>query len=127
MRNMKLLVSTVVIVILLGVAIASISSNRAVAQSDQGNMSDLIAELWDRVLENQTSDQSSSFNFTVSFNQPIPGLGNSINLGAAMQARRVYRIGSDYVCFAQVFSRNVNVECVPHLNISKVSYQEDPS
>jgi len=126
MRNSKQVISAIIVAVLFLTAIVSMN-NRAVAQSDRDSMSDLVIELWDRVLENQTSTESSRFNFTISFGEPIPGLGNSINLGTALQTRRLDRVGSDYVCFAQTFSRNLNIDCVPHANISKISYQDNAS
>ncbi|MBN1966838.1 MAG: hypothetical protein JW910_19450 [Anaerolineae bacterium] len=95
---------------------------QSVVESDGATQ--LIAELWQRVLSEQTSDTNSNFDFTLEFTDSISGMGNSVTLGQSLTTLRIDRIGADFVCITRLFSQTIANDCVPIHNIAKISYRE---
>ena len=121
------------IVLVVGLLIGSNLLSSPIAAAEPGlqtsstTLSDLLNSLWTRVIEEQTSDTSSDFSFTISFNNSLSGIGGSVTLGQGLNNLQITEIGADYFCLARVFSRASNIDCVPFSNINKLSYQEDTS
>jgi hypothetical protein len=109
----------------IGVALfAAAAQSPAQAQPAQDDLAALLDELWNRVLTEQTSATTSDFTFTISFHQSISGTGNSVTFGQGLNSLRLDRVGADFFCLSRAFSRNLNIECIPFSNISRVSYQQ---
>lgn len=96
----------------------------ATAQYVEGDMRQLLTDLWNRVMENQDSETLSSFVFTISFDTSIPGLGNSVTFGQDLANLALREAGENYFCVGRRFSRTTNVDCVPYTNVTKISYAE---
>ncbi|MBN2470726.1 MAG: hypothetical protein JXN59_08390 [Anaerolineae bacterium] len=97
----------------------------ATAQYVEGeNMQQLLINLWDQVMDNQSNDRISNFVFTVSFTTSISGLGNSVTFGQDLANLSLREAGEDYICVSRRFSRTTNVDCIPFTNITKISYSE---
>jgi len=94
------------------------------AQINPDSTGQLLVDLWDRVTAEQTSATSSSFNFTINFNQSLSGVGSGVTLGQSLNSLQISRIGQDYFCLSRVFSRTSNIDCIPFANIKSISYQE---
>ncbi len=96
----------------------------AVAQNNPDSTGQFLTELWDRVTTQQTGATSSSFVFTINFNQSLSGIGGTVTLGQNLNSLQISRIGQDYFCLSRAFSRTSNIDCVPFANIKSISYQE---
>lgn len=126
MRQMRFLAGIAVILVLLLLVLDWNALTAAQEATDQ-TFADLLSELWSQVLAAQTSESSSNFVFTVEFQESISGLGNSVTLGQGLNTLRLERINADHFCISRVFSRSLNVDCIPYTNINKVSFREDQS
>lgn len=124
MRTIMILVGLLLLTAALAVIAPSLLASRAVAQPAPGGIAELMEQLWERVLQEQTNNTSSSFVFTVAFNTSISGLGNSVTFGQGLDTLRLQEAGEDYFCVARRFSRTTNVDCIPYTNVVKVSYSE---
>ncbi len=124
MRILMILVA----ILCLGAALVVISvgtpASRAAAQPAPGGIAELMAQLWERVLQEQTNTTTSNFVFTVAFQSSISGLGNSVTFGQGLDTLRLQEAGEDYFCVARRFSRTTNVDCIPYTNVVKVSFSE---
>lgn len=96
----------------------------ASAQYVESDLRQMLTDLWNQVLENQSSDTLSNFVFTISFEYSIAGLGNSVTFGQDLRNLQLREAGSNYFCIGRRFSRTTNVDCIPYTNITKVSYSE---
>lgn len=124
MRQMRFLAGIAVVLVLLLLVLNWNTLTAAQEATDQ-TFADLLSELWSQVLAAQTSASSSNFVFTVEFQESISGLGNSITLGQGLNTLRIERINADHFCISRVFSRSLNVDCIPYANINKVSFRQD--
>ncbi len=127
MRQMRLLPGVVIVALTLLLLTLNWGALTAAQEATDQTFADLLSELWGRVLAAQTSESSSNFVFTVEFQESISGLGNSVTLGQGLNTLRLERINADHFCISRVFSRSLNVDCIPYANINKVSFREDQS
>jgi hypothetical protein len=124
MSKLNVIVGLGLSIIALILITLSLPAEPVTAQADNLDMAGRVSALWNRVLEEQTSANGSTFSFTVTFNDSISGIGNSITLGQSLNTTTIDSIGTDHLCFSRVFSRAANIDCVPFSNISKITYQQ---
>lgn len=121
----RIVVAIVGIALLAAILLLASDQQPVTAQFVEGeNMQQLLLNLWDQVMDNQSNDRISSFVFTVSFNTSIAGLGNSVTFGQDLANLTLREAGADYICVSRRFSRTTNVDCIPFTNITKISYSE---
>lgn len=121
----KIVVAIVGIALLAAVLLLATDQQPVTAQYVEGeNMQQLLGNLWDQVMDNQSNDRVSNFVFTVSFTTSISGLGNSVTFGQDLANLSLREAGEDYICISRRFSRTTNVDCIPFTNITKISYSE---
>lgn len=96
----------------------------ATAQLTDDDLSTLLVEMWERTLNEQASQDSSSFVFTITFDKPVTGLGGSITMGQELSRRTIERVGDDYFCIARAFSQSKNVDCATFANVTTISYRD---
>jgi hypothetical protein len=123
-NRIPLVLAVILLTLGVGLAIPSITATEVTAQVEERDMGDLLTNLWDRVLENQSNENTSEFVFTIAFNQSIPGLGSSVTFGQGLETLRLQEAGENYFCVARLFSRTTNTDCMPYTNVTKVSYSE---
>ncbi len=121
----KIVVAIAGIALLVAVILLATEQQPVTAQYVEGeNMQQLLSNLWDQVMDNQSNDRVSNFVFTVSFTTSISGLGNSVTFGQDLANLSLREAGEDYICISRRFSRTTNVDCIPFTNITKISYSE---
>ncbi len=113
------------IVALIALAVLLAGQVQPPARATEDTLSALVGDLWDRVLEERTSDTSSDFTFTIEFNQSVAGIGSSVTMGQGLNTQRIDRVGADYFCLSRVFSRDLVNDCIPLSNITKINYREE--
>jgi len=124
MRPIVILVGVLIVGAALALIAPGLPASPAAAQATPGGIAELLNDLWERVMQEQTSATTSNFVFTVAFDTSISGLGNSITFGQGLDSLQLQEAGEDYFCVARRFSRTTNVDCVPYTNVVKVSYSE---
>jgi len=124
MRAIVILVGVLIVGAALALIAPGLPASPAAAQATPGGIAELLNDLWERVMQEQTSATTSNFVFTVAFDTSISGLGNSITFGQGLDSLQLQEAGEDYFCVARRFSRTTNVDCVPYTNVVKVSYSE---
>lgn len=124
MRTIVIFVGLLLLAAALVVIVPGLPASRAAAQPAPSGIAELMGQLWERVLQEQTTSTTSGFVFTVAFNTSISGLGNSVTFGQGLDTLRLQEAGEDYFCVARRFSRTTNVDCIPYTNVVKLSYSE---
>ncbi len=125
MIQLKVVVGVALVGLVVMLALAWALSAAAPARATEDDLGQLISELWDRVLAEQTGETSSTFNFTIEFTGSLSGIGSSVTMGQGLNNQRIARVGADFVCIARVFSRALSNDCVPFTNIAKINYREE--